>query len=109
MRITIIGSGNVATHLAAAFKNAGHRIVQVYSRNIQNASLLAYHVKAEAIDTIVQIRPAHDLFIIAAKDDAIPEIAKQLAKYNILTVHTSGAVDLSAISAVIPNSGVFYP
>jgi Trk K+ transport system NAD-binding subunit len=33
MRITIIGSGNVATHLAAAFKNAGHRIAQVYSRN----------------------------------------------------------------------------
>jgi len=31
MCITLIGSGNVATHLAAAFKNAGHVIVQVYS------------------------------------------------------------------------------
>ncbi len=52
MRITIIGSGNVATHLAAAFKNAGHSIVQVYSRDMQNASLLAYHVRAEAIDAL---------------------------------------------------------
>jgi glutamyl-tRNA reductase len=71
MRITIIGSGNVATHLAAAFKNAGHRIVQVYSRDMQNAALLAYHVKAEPIDNLSQIDPETDIFIIAIKDDAI--------------------------------------
>ena len=78
MRITIIGSGNVATHLAAAFKNAGHHIVQVYSRDMQNASLLAYHVKAEAIDNLEQINPETDLFVIAVKDDAIEAIASQL-------------------------------
>ena len=109
MRITIIGSGNVATHLATAFKNAGHPIVQVYSRDMQNASLLAYHVKAEAIDDLKQINPATDLFVIAVKDDAIEPIAAELAKYNKLIVHTSGATNLQTLLKYTQNAGVFYP
>lgn len=109
MRITIIGSGNVATHLAAAFKNAGHPIVQVYSRDIQNASLLAYHVKAEAIDNLEQINPETDLFVIAIKDNAIEPIAVELAKYNKLIVHTSGATSLQVLQKHTQNAGVFYP
>jgi len=109
MRITIIGSGNVATHLAAAFKNAGHRIMQVYSRNMQNAALLAYHVGAEAIDDLKQVNPETDLFVISVKDDAIASVAGELAQYQKLTVHTSGATDLETLSAIIPKAGVFYP
>ncbi|GAB2687522.1 DUF2520 domain-containing protein [Mucilaginibacter koreensis] len=109
MRITIIGSGNVATHLAAAFKNAGHRLVQIYSRNLQHASLLAYHVNAEAVDDLSQITANTDLFIIAVKDDVITAIAGQLAHFNRLMVHTSGAVPLSELLAVNSNAGIFYP
>src|SRR5665213_330738 len=109
MRITIIGSGNVATHLAAAFKNAGHRIVQVYSRNMQNAALLAYHVGAEAIGDLSHINPEADIFIISVNDDAIVSMAQGLAKYGKLTMHTSGAVSLEALSAIIAKAGVFYP
>lgn len=109
MRITLIGSGNVATHLAAAFKNAGHSIVQVYSRMLQNAALLAYHVKAEAIDDLKAISTDTDLFIIATKDDAIGPIAEQLAVHHKLIVHTSGATDLYSLLAFSDNVGVFYP
>ena len=109
MRITIIGSGNVATHLAAAFKNSGHNIVQVYSRDLQNASLLAYHVKAEAIDNLEQIDPETDLFVIAVKDDAIESITAELAKYDKMIVHTSGATDLQTLLKYTQNGGVFYP
>lgn len=109
MRITLIGSGNVATHLAAAFKNVGHRIVQVYSRDMQHAALLAYHVKAEAIDDLQLINTETDLFIISVKDDAIIPVANQLAKFEKLTVHTSGATDLATLAAIIPEAGVFYP
>ncbi|TSJ39483.1 DUF2520 domain-containing protein [Mucilaginibacter corticis] len=109
MRITIIGSGNVATHLAAAFKNAGHRIVQVYSRNMQHAALLAYHVKAEPLDDLIQIDPETDIFVIAVKDDAIGIMAEQLEPHQKLMVHTSGATDLYALLAFADNVGVFYP
>jgi predicted short-subunit dehydrogenase-like oxidoreductase (DUF2520 family) len=109
MRISIIGSGNVATHMAAAFKNAGHRIIQIYSREMYNAALLAYHVGAEAIDNFNNINPETDIFIISVKDDAIVPIARELAEYKKLTVHTSGATDLEALLAFIPDAGVFYP
>jgi len=109
MRISIIGSGNVATQLAAAFKNAGHRIVQVYSPNMQNAALLAYHVGAEAIDNLSQVSPDTDLFIISVKDDVIGSIAEKLAKHDRLIAHTSGATDLQALLKFTPKAGVFYP
>ena len=109
MRISLIGSGNVATHLGAAFKNAGHRIVQVYSKNMHNAALLAYHIGAEAIDDLKQVSTETDLFVIAVKDDAIGLIAEELAKYEVLTVHTSGATDLNVLLAFSDEIGVFYP
>jgi predicted short-subunit dehydrogenase-like oxidoreductase (DUF2520 family) len=109
MRISIIGSGNVATHLAAAFKNAGHRLVQVYSRDMQNAALLAYHVGAEAINDLENIIPETDIFIIAVNDDNVAAIAGRLTKYQKLIVHTSGATDLAVLLALTPDAGVFYP
>jgi predicted short-subunit dehydrogenase-like oxidoreductase (DUF2520 family) len=109
MRITLIGSGNVATHLGAAFKNAGHRMVQVYSRNTHNANLLAYHISAEAIDNLDNISTDTDIFIIAVSDDAIAGTAEELAKFDKLIVHTSGGTDLFSILAFTDNAGVFYP
>ena len=109
MRITLIGSGNVATHLGAAFKNAGHRIVQVYSRSESNSSLLAYHIGAEAITDLTQINPETDIFIIAVADDAIAGIAEQLAQYHILIVHTSGATSFYNLTAFTDKAGAFYP
>jgi len=105
MEITLIGSGNVATHMAAAFKNAGHKIAQVYSPNYQNAALLAYHVGATAIDNLNDIDPQTAVFVISVKDDAIAEVAKTLSVYQKLILHTSGA------TALLPgaNTGVLYP
>jgi predicted dinucleotide-binding enzyme len=34
MKIVLIGSGNIATHLGKAFSDAGHQIVQVYSKTL---------------------------------------------------------------------------
>jgi predicted short-subunit dehydrogenase-like oxidoreductase (DUF2520 family) len=109
MRITLIGSGNIATHLGAAFKNAGHRIVQVYSRDAQNAALLAYHIGAEAIDDLCNIDPGTDIFIIAVADSVIVEIATQLVSFDKIIAHTSGATDIQALLNITPKAGVFYP
>lgn len=109
MRITIIGSGNVATHMAAALKNAGHNLMQVYSRDMQNAALLAYHVKAEPVDDLQHISNETDVFVIAVKDDVIGVIAEQLAKHDKLMLHTSGATDLYALLAFTDKAGVMYP
>ena len=109
MRITLIGSGNVATHLGAAFKNAGHRIIQVYSRNMDNAELLAYHIDAEPINNLSNISPETDLFIIAVSDDAIVHVAQQLARHNKPIVHTAGTTDVKVLIPLTAAAGVFYP
>jgi predicted short-subunit dehydrogenase-like oxidoreductase (DUF2520 family) len=109
MRITLIGSGNVATHFGAALKNAGHHIVQVYSPTQHNADLLAYHLGALAISNLDAIDADTDMFIISVKDDAIEQVAKQLAVHQKLTVHTSGATALQTIGQYNKHSGVIYP
>lgn len=109
MRITFIGSGNVATHMAAALKNAGHRILQVYSPNMHNAAILAYHVGAEAVSDMKDMNAEADLYIISVKDDAIEKVAAHLSAFNKLIVHTSGATSLDTLSKHAQNAGVFYP
>ncbi len=109
MRITLIGSGNVATHLGAAFKNAGHQILQVWSRNLQHAALLAYHIKAEPIDRLSEIHADTDLIIISVKDDAVDEVASFINLKNVLVVHTCGAVGMQVLEKYFDNCGVFYP
>lgn len=109
MRITLIGSGNVATHLGAALKNAGHQIVQVWSRNLQHAALLAYHVKAEPIDQLDQLSAETDLIIISVKDDAVEEVASFISIKNVLVVHTCGALSLDILRKYFADCGVFYP
>lgn len=109
MRITLVGSGNVATHLGAAFKNAGHQIVQVWSRNLQNAALLAYHLKAEPIDNLSEISADTDFIIISVKDDAVEMVASFINLKNVLVVHTCGAVSMQVLEKYFINYGVFYP
>ncbi len=109
MRITLIGSGNVATHLGAALKNAGHKIVQVWSRDLQHAALLAYHVKAEPVDRFDQLSAETDLIIISVKDDALEEVASFITLKNVLVVHTCGAMSMQLLEKYFDDYGVFYP
>jgi len=108
MRVTLVGSGNVATHLGAALKNAGHQIVQVWSRHLQNAALLAYHLKAEPIDELNNIHAGTDLIVISVKDDAVETVASFITLKNVLVVHTSGAVGIQVLEKYFDSCGVFY-
>jgi len=68
-RITIIGSGNVASWFAFKMKKAGYSILQVYSATLKNAQLLANTCGAEAIDNLDKLRYDSDLFLFSVKDD----------------------------------------
>lgn len=109
MRITLIGSGNVATHLGAALKNAGHQLVQVWSRNLQHAALLAYHVKAEPIDQLRELSSETDLILISIKDDAVDDVASFIDLKTKLVVHTCGTVSMQVLEKYFDRCGVFYP
>ncbi|MFC3559585.1 Rossmann-like and DUF2520 domain-containing protein [Pedobacter jamesrossensis] len=109
MNIVLLGSGNVATHLAIALKAIGENIVQVFSPNFDNAKQLADKVNSEAINQTSEIDSQADLYIISVKDDAIVEVAAGLSKVKGLVVHTSGTTDIKVISSLVNKAGVFYP
>lgn len=110
VKVVIIGSGNVAQHLIAAFQNAPNsgteiKLVQVYSRQIATVSHL---VELAKITTEWDALMEADLYIIAVSDDAISLVDAALPFKNRLVVHTSGSVPLNALNDE-NRKGVFYP
>ena len=110
MRISFIGSGRVATHLAKVLSKQ-HQIVQIYSRNIAHAEKLAQLVNAEAIVNDQKLVADIDLLIIAVSDQAISQVIQAIGRYleNVLIVHTSGSTNLDVLTQYHAKSGVFYP
>ncbi len=108
-KINIIGTGNVATHLALAFINGGKKVVKVYGRNIRRASGLAKKCKASPTSNIHEIAFDADLNVIAVSDDALEEVVNQLPNGKTLTIHTSGSVSIDVLKPYGENIGVFYP
>lgn len=117
--ITFIGSGNVGYHLARAIfrlegidETADRYIMQNYSRTFAKALDLAEMVYSEATDSLYDIDPNSDLYVLAVKDDAIEEVAQQLVAAGLtdeLVVHTSGATPSTILERYFDRWGVFYP
>lgn len=111
MRIVIIGSGNLATQLALALKEAGKEIIQVYSRTENHAKELAEKIGSAYTSDLDEISKNADIYIISVKDDAISEIAASVCgkNPNALFVHTAGSVAIDIFKNVAIHYGVFYP
>lgn len=109
MNIVCIGSGNVATHLAIAFKAMGADIVQVYSKNSRNAEILAALTKAKPISSWVELDLTADCYLIAVKDAAIAQVATHLKNVKGIVIHTSGATSIDVLAGVQNGYGVLYP
>ena len=108
MRISIIGSGNVATHLALALYGRGHKIDQIWSRNLDHATTLAQRVEAIPIDDISQLIPNANVYILAVADDAIRSLAKDIRVGNALVLHTSGATPKEVLEDCSFRFGVLW-
>jgi len=106
IKITLIGSGNVAQHLIKAFdKSEAIEIAQVFSRKKETlASLVEFD---KIVDDFQDLKEA-DLYIIAVTDNAISEVSKQLPFINQLVVHTSGTASIETLDDK-NRKGVFYP
>lgn len=110
MKIAFIGSGNLATHLSRALKRAGQDIVQVYSRTLQNAQILAAKLGCEAVDSLDDVCRNADAYIFSVKDDALENVARQLreGREAAVFIHTAGSMPLSVFDTRFP-SAVLYP
>lgn len=110
MKISLIGSGRVAFHLAQALLAQGHNIVQVYARDFDKTQKFAEKIQAKACQSLQQFQST-ELIILAVSDSAIAELVKQVHELfpETLMVHTSGSTNIEVISHVHDKAGVFYP
>lgn len=109
MKVVIIGSGNVATVLARMIRQAGHSIVQVVSRQIDNAATLADELGCPYTDYKGSIVPGADIYLVAIADIALKEIHHSLKAGDKLVVHTAGSVPMDILMEASTNYGVLYP
>lgn len=121
MKFTIIGSGNVATHIALQLRSIGEEIAEIFSRNADNAGMLAQKVGCRAVTDIEEISADSDIYLFAIKDDALEEVAKNTEKsivskeiqsgitHQRIFIHTAGSVPMDVFSGVTRHYGVLYP
>ncbi len=111
MKISLLGSGRVAFHLAKALLAQGHHIAQVYARDFEKTKKFAEQIQAKACQSLQEFQPS-DLIILAVSDSAITELALMQVHElfpETLMVHTSGSTDIQVISNIHEKAGVFYP
>lgn len=106
----IIGSGNVAWHLAQAL-SAHIDIRQIFSPDPDHAGQLADIIKgSEPISNPSDIADDLDLYLIAVKDNSIVDVIEKTEKTKSgIWVHTSGSVPADVFSGHKYAYGVFYP
>lgn len=110
MHAVIIGSGNVASHLARGLYDVGISVDQVYSRNLAHAQRLAFVLgDCRAIDSLEDINRKADLYLIAVSDFAVHIIADKMPKVDGIVVHTSGSIPLEVLAKTSDRTAVLYP
>lgn len=96
MRIAIIGNGNVATSLHAAFSKKGIDAPMISSRELTSG--------------VGEPLTEADVYIYAVRDEALREvIAAVHAPARSVHVHTSGTVPISVFGDDKPHCGILYP
>lgn len=109
MKVVMIGSGNTGTVLCAVLNKADHQIVQVVSRNVENARKLAEIYNASYADLTQPHFAEADIYILALQDVALDHLGKYPGLKNKLVVHTAGAVSIVVLKDISDKYGVMYP
>ncbi len=106
IKVVLLGSGNVAYHLALAFKSATNvELIQRYSR--QESDNEIFDISIPHTTDLKQLQSA-DIYILAIKDEAIFDLCQSLNHIDGLVTHTSGAMGLEVL-ATRNRRGVLYP
>jgi len=104
--VTLLGAGNVATHLFRAFNSSNEvNVTQWYNRSL--LPLSSYKNQVNITNDINDLEDT-DIYILAVSDGAISKLSSQINLKNKLVVHTSGSVNIHELDKK-HKRGVFYP
>jgi len=111
-KIAVIGTGNVAWHLAPALENAGHTITEVYSRDVHRAEKIVNKLyMAEAKTDLDFSESEAEIYLLAVSDHAISLVADAIIlPENSILIHTSGSMPLEVLNySSASHTGILYP
>ena len=109
MKISIIGSGNVATWLAFALNNANVEVAQVFGRTLSHAKDVASLCQAAPITSLSDLQPGSDIYVFSLRDEAYREILPMIPFKIPCAVHTAGSLSQGILKDVAEHYGVMYP
>jgi predicted short-subunit dehydrogenase-like oxidoreductase (DUF2520 family) len=111
MKVTIIGTGNVAYHLGLRFREKDIFLNQIIGRNKDKTRAFSIVLQTDATADFSEIKKDSTLYIIAVNDSAIEDVARNLSQHidNQLVVHTSGSVPSAVLAPYFKNYGSLYP
>ena len=110
MKVVIVGSGNVATHLSLALASLeGIEICQVYSPTEAHAEILAERLNCDFVTDPTQIRKDADVYLFALKDQALETVIRAVPANDGLWLHTSGSMPIQVFAGYTERYGVLYP
>ena len=105
MKIVIIGSGNVAYHLAKAFQENNIPVSQFFGRNETHLKFISDQFQIPfSTDDLADA----DLYMICVSDGSISEVSKLITKDNCLVAHTSGSLPVDTLTGNYRKAS-FYP
>ena len=105
MKIVIIGSGNVAYHLAKAFTQNNIKVSQIFGRNEVELSKISSEFNIPF--STDQLEDA-EFYIIAVSDSAVENVSELIKNENTLVAHTSGSLPMEILKGNYRKAS-FYP
>ncbi|MDT8431346.1 MAG: Rossmann-like and DUF2520 domain-containing protein [Bacteroidales bacterium] len=108
-KVAIVGTGNIAWHLARAMYRSGMDITCIISRSMQRAAELSKDVSAIPLDDPANVQEQPDMYLLCVGDDVLPGVQEAYAGKGPLVVHTSGSTGIGVLPADKNPTGVLYP
>lgn len=105
MKTVIIGSGNVAYHLAKAFTQKNIKVHQIFGRNENELSKISNEFN---ITYSTENLDEAQLYIIAVSDSAVENVSELIKNENALVAHTSGSLPKEILKGNYRKAS-FYP
>lgn len=105
MKTVIIGSGNVAYHLAKAFTQNHLKISQIFGRNETELKKISEELN---IPFSKEKLEEADFYLIAVSDSAVEAVSELIKKEDALVAHTSGSLPMEILKGNYRKAS-FYP
>lgn len=107
MKVSIIGSGNIAWFMALRLKDAGCDLLEIYGRNPNAAKALAEKTFAKSVVSLNQLDNQADAYIFAIPDNVLKGLSEKFPFPDKVQIHCAGAMSIDTLKS--EETGILWP